>query len=346
MKRLLISLSAILLFSSVTMAQFTSNPYRNKNMMPDFLKKGDKVALISPASYIDPSYAEKTADALRSWGLVPVIGPNVGKKDGLDDAGTVKERLSDIRWALEDPDVKALICNRGGYSTIHMVPDIDPAYLKAHPKWLIGFSDITTLHALETCAGVMSIHGTMSRFIGPAEGKDISSVLLRDLLFGTMPRYTLPAHPCNQPGTATGTLVGGNLCTFFPLIGSRADFTWCDDNGIILFIEEVGESFHNIDRIFNMLMLTGVIDRCKGVILGQFTKCSRDIAYDDVEHMLADYLKAYNIPVVCGFPGGHGTPNLPLVIGAPTTINVTETGATISFGLNSKSVQEVRTDQQ
>ena len=300
---------------------------------PSYLKKGDKVALVSPSSYIAREYAEKASEVLRRWGLIPVIGPNVGKKAGLNDAGTLEERLSDLHWAINDPDVKAIICNRGGYSSIQMVPHIDLSELSNHPKWFIGFSDITTFHAMEVCAGVMSIHGTMSRFIADGEGNDISSSLLHDLLFGEVPRYTLPAHPLNIPGKATGTLVGGNICTFFPLVGSSIDFTRRDE-GIILFIEEVQESFHNLDRILNMMILTGVIDRCKGVILGQFTDCPRDRDYESVEQMYTQYLSKYNIPVVCGFPAGHDTPNLPLVMGAPVTIDVTSSGATISFGID------------
>ena len=297
---------------------------------PAFLKKGDKVAIISPSYFLDTEYAYRTADILRGWGLVPVIGPNVGKKSGLNYAGTFEERLSDLRWALHDPEVKAILCNRGGYSTIQMVPFITKEELAANPKWLIGFSDITTLHAMEVSAGVMSIHGNMSRYIADGEGMDESSLTLRDLLFGKMPQYTLPAHPCNQQGKATGKLVGGNFCTFFPLMGSKVDYFQGEED-FILFIEEVGESFHNLDRLMNMLVLNGVIDRCKGVILGYFSDCKRDIAYDSVEQMFSTYFSKYNIPVACGFPAGHELPNMPLVMGAPVTIEVTADGAKVSF---------------
>lgn len=302
----------------------------SKCKAPAFLKKGDKVAIISPASFLATEYAEKTADVLRQWGFVPVIGPNVGKKSGVSDAGTLMERLADIRWALNDPEVKAILCNRGGYSTIQMVPFLSQEELAAHPKWLVGFSDITTLHAMEVSAGVMSIHGTMSRYIADGEGKDDSSLALKDLLFGKVPQYTLPPHPCNQKGKATGKLVGGNLCTFFPLMGSKVDYFQGNED-FILFIEEVGESFHNLDRLLNMLILNGVMDRCKGVILGYFTGCERDRDFPDVEHMFSSYLSKYDIPVVCGFPAGHDLPNQPLIMGAPVTIEVTAEGARVSF---------------
>ena len=342
MKKTILLLIAALLccHSTMTKAAMLENdndmqrqaqPSKNTSCKaPAFLKKGDKVAIISPSYFLDMQYAVKAADVLREWGLVPVIGPNVGKRAGINDAGTFEERLADLRWALFDPEVKAILCNRGGYSTIQMVPFFTKDELAAHPKWLIGFSDITTLHAMEVNAGVMSIHGNMSRYIADGEGKDESSLTLRNLLFGKMPQYTLPAHPCNQQGKATGKLVGGNICTFFPLIGSKVDYFQGDDD-FIIFIEEVGESFHNLDRLLNMLILNGIIDRCKGVILGHFTDCKRDQDFPDVEHMFSSYLSKYDIPVVCGFPAGHELPNLPLVMGAPVTIEVTADGAKVTF---------------
>ena len=178
-------------------------------MKPDYLKSGDKVALISPSYYTPMENVEKTADVLRSWGLDPVVGPNVGKVVDGKYAGTVAERVSDIRWALSDPNIKAIICNRGGYGTIQLIDQLTLAELKASPKWLVGFSDISTLHGLLTRAGVMSIHGTMSSFLANG-GTDETSTLMRDLLLGKVPRYEVPAHKQNITGMASGVLVGGN----------------------------------------------------------------------------------------------------------------------------------------
>ena len=168
---------------------------------PDYLKAGDKVALISPSYFTPMENVEKTADVLRGWGLVPVIGPNVGKKTDGQYAGTIEERVSDIRWALSDPSIKAIICNRGGYGTIQYIDQLTLAELKAAPKWIVGFSDITTLHGLLARAGVMSIHGTMSSFLAKG-GTDATSTLMRDLLMGRVPRYEVPAHPQNITGRA------------------------------------------------------------------------------------------------------------------------------------------------
>ena len=303
---------------------------------PGYLKAGDKVALISPSYFTPMENVEKTADVLRSWGFEPVIGPNVGKKVDGQYAGTVSERVSDIRWALNDPSIKAIICNRGGYGTIQLINQLRLTELKASPKWLVGFSDISTLHGLLTRAGVMSIHGTMSSFLAKG-GTDVTSTLMRDLLLGKVPRYELPAHKQNITGKATGTLVGGNLCTFAPNLGTQADATKGKD--LILFVEEVEESMHNIDRQMRILQMNGVLDRCKGIILGEFTDCGKEFTYESVEAMLHEMLKDYNIPVLCGFPGGHGDVNLPLVMGSNVTIDVRTDGATLQFNIEGDQQQ-------
>ena len=308
---------------------------------PDYLSAGDKVALISPSYFTPMENVEKTAALLRSWGLEPVIGPNVGKKVDGQYAGTVSERISDIQWALRDPSIKAIICNRGGYGTIQLIDYLTLEELKASPKWLVGFSDISTLHGLFSRAGVMSVHGTMSSFLAKG-GTDETSTLMRDLLMGKVPRYELPSHKDNIVGRASGVLVGGNLCTFVPNLGSQADATKGKD--LILFVEEVEESMHNIDRQMRILQMNGVLDRCKGIVLGEFTDCGTEFTYESVEAMLHDMLEEYHIPVLCGYPGGHGDVNLPLVMGAPVTIDVRNDGATLQFDIDGIQ-QEVRTEQ-
>ena len=303
---------------------------------PDYLKAGDRVALISPSYFTPMENVEKTVDVLRSWGLEPVVGPNVGKVVDGKYAGTVAERVSDIRWALSDRSIKAIICNRGGYGTIQLIDQLTLAELKTSPKWLVGFSDISTLHGLLTRAGVMSIHGTMSSFLAKG-GTDATSTLMRDLLLGKVPRYEVPAHKQNILGKASGTLVGGNVCTFASNLGSQADATM--GKNLILFVEEVEESMHNIDRQMRILQMNGVLDRCRGIILGEFTDCGKEFTYESVEAMLHELLKEYNIPVLCGFPGGHGDVNLPLVMGANVTIDVRNDGATLQFNIEGNQQQ-------
>ena len=348
MKKILIMVAAVMIFSGLSMTLTSCsdddeivvvNPDETvvlNCVKPDYLKAGDKVALISPSYFTPMENVEKTAAVLRSWGLEPVVGPNVGKVVDGRYAGTVAERVSDIRWALNDPTIKAIICNRGGYGTIQLINQLTLAELKASPKWLVGFSDISTLHGLFTRAGVMSIQGTMSSFLAKG-GTDTTSTLMRDLLLGKVPHYELPAHSQNITGKASGTLVGGNLCTFAPNLGTQADATMGKD--LILFVEEVEESMHNIDRQMRILQMNGVLNRCKGIILGEFTDCGNEFTYESVEAMFNKMLKAYNIPVLCGFPGGHGDVNLPLVMGSNVTIDVRTDGATLQFNIDGNQQQ-------
>lgn len=311
--------------------------------MPAFLKKGDKVALLSPSYSTPDTNIQKTADVIKEWGFTPKIGKNVGKLDAGKYAGTAEERAEDFIAALKDTSIKAILCNRGGYGTIQLVDLIDLELVKKNPKWLIGFSDITTLHAMQTKAGVMSIHGTMSSFIAKTAGKDNNSTLLRDLIKGEVPTYKVPKHKYNQKGKAEGILVGGNMATFVPLVGA-SDIDVFSNDGIILFLEEIGESLHNIDRMFNTLELHGVMENVRGVILGEFVDSGTDLDYESTEAMLSSYLKKYDIPVICGFPAGHDDINVPIVMGAKVKMDVSDKGATLAFDIDGKK-KDVNTDK-
>lgn len=289
------------------------------NTRPEYLRRSDAVAMVSPSYATPMENVEKTEEVLRLWGLEPVRGKHVGTVYAGQYAGTPEERAEDFLDALLDPSIKAILCNRGGYGALHLIERIPPEVIAANPKWLIGYSDISTLHALFTCSGVMSIHAPMSSSIWGMAAND-SAMRLRELLFGTPPSYELPPHPCSIQGCAEGVLVGGNLCTITPLLGTVADSLHGKD--IVLFIEDVEESWHNLDRQFNILRLSGVLDCCRAVVFGEFTDCGQEFKFPSVEAMLTPYLKEYGIPVLCGFPAGHGETNLPLVMGAPVRVEV------------------------
>ena len=304
---------------------------------PAFLSPGDKIALLSPSYNTPRENIDSAAAIIRSWGFEPVIGPRVDNLYRGKYAGTPAERAEDLRWALRDPSIKAIICNRGGYGTIRLLDELTARDFSDNPKWLVGYSDITTLTEMETRAGVMSIHGAMGCSLLKYLGQDHTSTLMRDLLTGKIPEYTVDPHPQNIPGTATGILVGGNLCTFSPILGTWADATSGKD--FILFIEEVEENMSHIDRLVNTLILNGVFDRCKGVILGSFTDCEANLEFDNVEQLLCSYLSRYGIPVCCGFPAGHDLVNLPLVMGASVTLSVSDSGSRIRFNMDGSPVQ-------
>ena len=324
------SMKRILFFFAALAAAFSAAGQGVPCTMPPALQPGDTVVILSPAYHSDPKWKPKTEEILCRWGYVPLFGQYVDSLYAGAYAGTDAQRAEDLLRALNDPSVKAVICQRGGYGTIRLAGMIPPEAFAAHPKWLVGFSDITTLHSLSVCAGVASIHGPGGSSIASADGEDEDSQVLREMLRGYLPLYEVPAHECNVPGRAHGRLVGGNLCTFAALAGTPYDFLTSADD-LILFIEETEESYHAIDRYFQMLRVHGVLEHVRGVILGRFNDCGADLDYPSVEAMLTAYFRPLGIPVCCGFPAGHGGPNAPLLMGADVTLDVTSESAVLLF---------------
>ncbi|MCQ2162330.1 MAG: LD-carboxypeptidase [Bacteroidales bacterium] len=308
---------------------------------PDYLRPGDKVAIISPSYAITDSVAlRRGCDALRSWGLEPVMGKYV-YLDPVNDskgrsrnvyAGTLEQRLEDLKWAYEADSIKAIVCARGGYGGIQLLPMLPLSTYSEHPKWLVGFSDITNFIAASTMAGVMSIHGNMISSIGAEKVPNEYSIAMKDMLFGNVPGYGVEHNEHDVPGHATGVLVGGNMITYQALLGTRYDTTQLED--VILFFEEVEESMHAIDRILNAMMLQGRLGNVKGIIVGIMHKCGKELmTYEDVYDVLSQYTADFGIPVCYGFPSGHGKVNMPLMMGAEVTLDVTEEGSTIKYNL-------------
>jgi muramoyltetrapeptide carboxypeptidase len=295
---------------------------------PPFLKEGDRVALVSPAYWIPQEAILEAAEVVKSWGLHPVIGPHTNSLNVNVYAGTADERAADIIWALEDDSIKAIICTRGGYGSIHLLNRIPLELYQKHPKWLIGHGDITTLLYTVTSAGMMSIHGPMTFQIAAKE--EPSCTILRDILFGAIPQYKVAGNDHNRCGHAEGLLVGGNLSSYSAIAGSR--FPLPPDQDIILFLEEVEESLHDIDRLFYMLRLQIDFERVKGIIFGTFNSIKFDLQFGSVEQMLVAHMHDTDIPVCCGFPIGSNS-CLPVLEGAPCSLDVLMDEVTLTFDI-------------
>ncbi len=297
--------------------------------MPPFLKEGDRIALVSPAYWVPQDVLAQAAETIKSWGLQPVIGPHTNNLNVNVYAGTAEERSADILWALEDDSIKACLCSRGGYGSIHLLNRIPKDSYLQHPKWLIGHGDISVLLNTVSNAGLMCIHGPMSYQI--ASSQEPSATILRDMLFGKLPQYRVTGNAHNRFGHAEGILVGGNLTSFATIVGTQYQLPPNQD--IILFIEEVEESLHNIDRLFYRLMLQLDFERVKGVILGTFSSIKFDLQFGSVEQMLIAHLHDFDIPVCCGFPVGSDS-CIPLMMGAPCSLDVTSNEALLSFNVD------------
>ena len=301
--------------------------YQGKKIVqPQPLTEGDKVALVSPAYWVPQEAILQAAEVIRGWGLQPVVGPHANSLNVNAYAGTADERTADLLWALEDDNIKAILCSRGGYGSLHLLDRIPLECYRQHTKWLIGHGDITVLLYTAVAAGVMCIHGPMAFQI--ASNQEPASTITRNILFGTMPQYTIPANVHNRCGHAEGILVGGNLSSYSAIAGTRFHLTLNRD--IILFIEEVEEPLHVIDRLFYMLRLQPGFERVKGVILGKFSSIRFDLQFGSVEQMLIAHLHEMDIPICCGFPVGSNS-CLPLIEGAPCSLNVTLEEAVLTF---------------
>lgn len=303
--------------------------YQGKKIVkPPYLKAGDKVALVSPAYWVPEEAILLAAEVIRSWGLRPVIGPHTTSLEVDAYSGTADERAADMLWALEDDSVKAIVCSRGGYGSIHLLNRIPMECFLQHPKWLLGHGDITTLLYAVAGAGVMCIHGPMAFQI--ANRQEPACSVVRNILFGTLPQYKTASNPYNRCGHAEGILIGGNLSSYAAITGTKYHHSPKQD--IILFVEEVEESLHAIDRLFYTLRLQLDFERVKGIIFGAFNSIKYDLQYGCVEQMLISHLHDLEIPVCCGFPVGSNS-CLPLIEGAPCSLDVTADQATLTFNI-------------
>ena len=303
-----------------------------RSVMPAPLKTGDTIAVISPSSVPDSATVAKGCATLRSWGYVPVVGAHaMNSYHGF--AGTADERAADLLWALRDPSVKAIICSRGGDGAVQVLQRIPLQEFRNHPKWVMGFSDVTALHSAEVSAGVMSIHCSMCDGIAMRGERDSVNAIHRRLLQGVLPAYQAPAHPLNQQGEATGILVGGNFSVFCGLAGSQYDFLNRVDEGLILFIEDTDESMSKVDRMLHQLEIRGILSKLNGIIVGHFSKYKYpESGFADMYEMLHEYLQHYNIPICYDFPVGHHSGwNYPMVEGCRVNLKVGQDGTLIQF---------------
>lgn len=308
----------------------------DKLIIPPYLHEGDKVVILSPSSKIDKAFLKGAVKRLTSWGLHPVLARHAGSSHGTY-AGTVGQRLEDLQAAMDDPDTRAILCSRGGYGAVHLVGKLDFSRFRESPKWLIGFSDITALHNLWQREGFASLHAPMARHLTVEPEDDFCTQALHDILTGAAATpagcfgYTCEPHKLNRRGTAEGTLRGGNFAVFNGLRGTPYDIP---ADGTVLFIEDVGERPHAIERMMYNLKLGGVLERLSGLIVGQFTE------YEEKKQLgkelygaLAELVKEYGYPVCFNFPVGHVPMNLPLINGAPVRLDVDRKGVKLTFEL-------------
>lgn len=325
---------SIAIAEAITTARVTITPYDAKGyagpkrvIVPPPLQKGDSIVVLTPASAVSAGKVENAVAALRAMGFKAGMSQYSRGNRGTY-CGTQQQRVDDLRRAILNPDVKAIICARGGYGVVQLLSELDKLPLRSNPKWIVGFSDISALHALMFKHGIASVHGPMGVNLAKSTHPSPSCRALMDVLQGSHMRYDIPYSRYNHLGTAEAPLVGGNLAVLTALIGTPYDMI---RPGTILFIEDVSEPIYKVQRMLYQLKLSGVLGKLKGIIVGDFTETpSADRNHSSMESMIADMVREYNYPVAFGMPVGHGKVNVPLVESVPVKLEVTDHGTTIT----------------
>ena len=292
--------------------------------IPPYLQKGDTIGIVCPAGAMT---VEKVSECIRvlneDWGFTTKVGKTVGNQFNYF-SGTDDERLEDFQQMLDDDEVKAVLCARGGYGMGRIIDKIDFGKFKKQPKWIVGYSDITVLHShLYSNYYISSIHAPMAGAFNDDGYKNEFVLSLKNALEGKKLKYSCPVHEFNRKGEAIGELVGGNLALLAHLVGTDSDIK---TRGRILFIEDVGEYLYNIDRMMHQLKRSGKLSRLAGLIIGGFTE-SKDTetpfgqtAYE----IIRDVIKEYDYPVCFDFPVSHTEKNYALKIGVGYKLKITK----------------------
>ncbi len=271
---------------------------------------------------------EPAIAVLKSWGLEVILGKTIGA-DFHQFAGEDALRQADLQHMLDNPEIKAILCARGGYGTARLLDEIDFSGFAKNPKWLIGFSDVTALHAHLYALGFESLHAIMP-ILFAREGSEDAIESLRRILFGEPVNYQAAPHAFNRLGTAEGHLVGGNLSILHTIIATKSDFDYA---GKILFLEDLDEYLYHIDRMLVHLDRCGKLHNLAGLIIGQMSDMKDNLipfgrtAYEIIQERTAHY----NYPVCFGFPVGHEPDNVALVCGRKAQLEITEQGSFLAY---------------
>lgn len=290
--------------------------------VPAYLQAGDTIGIVCPAGYMAREKAQTCIDVLQEWGYKVKIGKTLGSNSDNYFSGTDAERLQDLQEMLDDDSVKAILCGRGGYGVGRIIDQISFKSFKKKPKWIIGFSDITVLHAhIYSNYKIATLHAPMAAAFNEEGYKSGYVQSLKHALEGKKAKYSCVPNVFNQKGEAVGELVGGNLALLVNITGTPSQLK---TKGRILFIEDVGEYLYSIDRMFWQLKRSGQLDKLAGLIIGGFTDMKdTDRPFGKtVEEIIHDIVKEYDYPVCFNFPVSHGKENYALKVGVGYKLKV------------------------
>ena len=296
-------------------------------IQPPALNPGDLIYITAPAKITDPKTVFFAKEYLEKKGFKVLVSAHCFGSHNYF-SGTDEERMLDLQFGMDHPDVRAILCARGGYGSIRLVDRINWANMLREPKWLIGFSDITVFHHRLNKLGVQSIHGSMP--INFEKNTEAALTSLVNTLKGSWPQFLLPPNQSNKPGVAIGNLIGGNLSIVYSMLGTDDQYDFEDS---ILFLEDVGEHYYQVERMFFALKKAGVLHKIKGLIIGGIT----DLEDTDpplgrtIEEIVLEQLRFSTTPVMFNFPAGHIEDNRAIVFGKKVQLTVTEAEAKINY---------------
>lgn len=293
-----------------------------KTIIPPYLQRGDTIGIVAPAGFMPIEKMQTCIETLDDWGYTVQLGATTHSNSQNYFSGTDDERLNDLQQMLDDRNIKAILCARGGYGTGRIIDQIDFKKFEKHPKWIIGFSDITVLHChIFSNYKIASLHAPMAAAFNDSEFDNPYILSLKNALEGKPAHYECAAQGFNKTGEAKGILVGGNLSLLAHLIGTDSDIK---TKNKILFLEDVGEYLYSVDRLLLQLKRSGKFDDLAGLIIGGFTdnkdterpfgKSVYDIIYEQVGN--------YDFPICFGFPVSHEKENYALKIGGKYKLSV------------------------
>ncbi|MBE2229095.1 MAG: LD-carboxypeptidase [Chitinophagaceae bacterium] len=297
--------------------------------IPPYLKKGDTIGLVCPAGYMPFEKVKTCVETLQVWGYNVKVGNTVGGGSSTYFSGTDAERLADFQQMLDDDEVQALLCARGGYGTGRIIDAIDFKKFRKSPKWIIGYSDITVLHShIYSNFYISTLHAPMAGAFNEEGFRNEYVGSLKNALEGKKIRYTLPAHENNRKGEAVGELIGGNLALLAHLVGTPSD---SKTRGRILFLEDVGEYLYNIDRMLIQLKRSGKLARLAGLVFGGFTelKDTERPFGKELIAVLQEAVAEYDYPVCFDFPVSHTDRNFALKTGVGYKLKVGKSKVTL-----------------
>jgi len=297
-------------------------------IQPSILTTGNTIGILCPAGAIPLEKVTICAQVLESWGYQVRIGKTVGTQFGHFAASDL-DRQNELQSMMDDPEIHAILCARGGYGLSRIVSELNFTKIKAHPKWVIGFSDITILHAALQRQGIQSIHGPMAAGFGKGDAGLPYIMALKQMLEGAALPVEAKAHPANLLGHSEGILVGGNLCLMTHLVGGENQL---DTKGKILCFEDVGEYHYNVDRMLIQCKNAGLLDGLAGLVVGGFTDMKDDATAfgETIIEMILRITKGANYPICFDFPISHDLNNMPVQLGATYQLAVTENATVLT----------------